>query len=58
MLQIYADLILLYRIHNRLDSSGRCIAQYTSVGSLSLGERAGVRGLGFSYTALLPQNRL
>ncbi|POA29871.1 hypothetical protein C1891_27170 [Pseudomonas sp. GW456-12-1-14-TSB6] len=40
----YTDLKLLYRIHNRLDLSGRRTAPDTSVGSLSLGERAGVRG--------------
>ncbi|PMW93581.1 hypothetical protein C1X59_29660 [Pseudomonas sp. FW215-R2] len=39
----YTDLKLLYRIHNRLDLSGRRTAQDNSVGSLSLRERAGVR---------------
>jgi hypothetical protein len=44
MLERYTDLNLLGRIHNRLGHSGRCIAPDTSVGPLSLGERAGVRG--------------
>lgn len=35
---------MLYRIHNRLVFSGRCITPDTSVGSLSRRERAGVRG--------------
>ncbi|PYC11262.1 hypothetical protein DMX02_30720 [Pseudomonas jessenii] len=44
MLQKYTDLKLLYRIHNRLDHSGRCRTPDTSVGPLYLWERAGVRG--------------
>jgi hypothetical protein len=43
MLKGYADLIVLYRIHNRLGFSGRCMTPDTSVGPLSLRERAGVR---------------
>jgi hypothetical protein len=43
MFEGYADLIEIYRIHNRRGISGRCITPDTSVGSLSLGERAGVR---------------
>ncbi len=43
MLQIYVDLIMLHRIHNRLELAGRQIAQDTYVGPLSLRERAGVR---------------
>jgi hypothetical protein len=43
MVQGYADLILLYRIHNRLVLSGRCQTSDASVGPLSLWERAGVR---------------
>jgi hypothetical protein len=38
----YAGLYLL-RIHNRLVFSGRCTTPDTSVSSLSLRERAGVR---------------
>jgi hypothetical protein len=40
----YTDLKVIGRIHNRLGISGRRMTQYTSVGSLSLWERAGVRG--------------
>jgi hypothetical protein len=43
-LRRYADVMLLFRIHNRLDLSGRCIAKDASVSPLSLGERARVRG--------------
>jgi len=43
MLKDYADLIGLCWIHNRQDFSGRCMALDTSVGLLSLRERAGVR---------------
>jgi streptogramin lyase len=43
MFEGYADLIELYRIHNRRGISGRCITPDSSVGSLSLRERAGVR---------------
>jgi hypothetical protein len=43
MLKKYADLNVLHRIHNRLVLSGRCITSDTSVSSLSLRERAGVR---------------
>jgi hypothetical protein len=44
MLKRYADLKVLRRIHNRRELSGRRITQDTSVGPLSLRERAGVRG--------------
>jgi hypothetical protein len=43
MLKRYAELKVFLRIHNRLGLSGRCTTPDTSVGSLSLGERAGVR---------------
>jgi hypothetical protein len=43
MLKRYADLKVFLRIHNRHNFSGRCTTPDTSVGSLSLRERAGVR---------------
>jgi len=45
MLGSDADLKGLCWIHHRQDFSGRCITPDTSVGSLSLRERAGVRVL-------------
>jgi hypothetical protein len=43
MLARYADLNDVCRIHNQLGLSGRCTPPDTSVSSLSLWERAGVR---------------
>jgi hypothetical protein len=43
MLKRYADLKVFLRIHNRHSLSGRCTTPDTSIGSLSLRERAGVR---------------
>jgi hypothetical protein len=45
MLKRYADLKVFLRIHNRHSLSGRCTTPDTSIGSLSLRERAGVRGM-------------
>jgi hypothetical protein len=45
MLQNCTDVEHLYGIHNRLDLTGRWKVSDTSVGSLSLRERAGVRGV-------------
>jgi hypothetical protein len=41
MFKRYADLNVLYRIHNRPGVSGRCTTPDTSVGSLYLRERDG-----------------
>ncbi len=41
--QEYIDLKVFLRIHNRHNLSGRCTTPDTSVDSLSLRERAGVR---------------
>jgi hypothetical protein len=43
-LKISADVKVLYRIHNRLNASGRWIAKYNSISPLSLWERVRVRG--------------
>ncbi|VVN61557.1 hypothetical protein PS684_04302 [Pseudomonas fluorescens] len=45
MLLNYTDLMLLYRIHNRLGLSGRCTSKDNAVGPLSQRERGLIGGI-------------